>query len=114
MNGRSKGWIRFGDESARTEVFGIESEGNDGMSRPLTPIERMIDAATGNVPAAEKSKRLSTNAEREAAKKCADDVAGYLSAMFPDHWRGLSQSFKRSLRGSIHNGVVEAFKRVHP
>ena len=85
------------------------------MKKVLSPIDRMIDAAVGHVPTAErKEPRSNTKLEHEAAKAMAAGVADYLRGMYPVEWRSLSTSFKLSLTGHVYNDAAQAFKLVYP
>lgn len=72
-----------------------------------SPIERMIDAATGYKPAPPKKKRtLSTSEEKQVAADAGNEVIWYIDRMYPSMWDSVPKSARTSVKNIVHNRVI--------
>lgn len=72
-----------------------------------TPLEQMIDAATGYKPPQPTKKRtLPTAEERQIAKDAGNEVIWYIDVQYPAMWGGVPKSARTSVKNTVYNRVI--------
>ena len=76
------------------------------MTPPKSPIERMIDDATGYKPAASQKKRTLSAEEKQIAVDAGNELIWYIDRMYPEMWEGVHKSARTSVKNTVINRVT--------
>lgn len=72
-----------------------------------SPIDRLIDIASGYTPPAPAPKRtLPTAEERQTASDAGDAVIWHIDAQYPAMWDGVPKSARTSVKNTVYNAVI--------
>ena len=81
--------------------------------KTLSPIDRMIDAATGHQPEEDdgwKNPREADMHDKQVAMDVSQSAIGHITDMYPDMFKGVPSTARRSLGNHIYNKVLQELR----
>lgn len=93
--------------SCRTYNSKPSSGLKNGENSMTSPLEKLIDNATGYKAAPMPKKRNpATDAQKKIAYAAGDELIWHIDQMYPSMWEGVPKSARTSIKNTVYNRVI--------